>query len=187
MEKHYLNCWYWTAITQMSYAVNHGVFNAQFLLSLVSSRMLAILNDCRRVKYCVCFLNVRRVILLTMARSLPNFYFLRWLQDCWRCWLIVGECSVAFVFFNVSANYLCGEFSVLIKEGYMTFVVEICVDVITVSDVITEHPRRWPLNFYVNLLHCYSEWEIKCAFNIYVTRIHRHEYVMAWFIISLLP
>jgi len=36
-------------------------------------------------------------------------------------------------------------------------VVEVGVEVITVSDIITEHPRQWPLNFYVNLVHCYSE------------------------------
>jgi hypothetical protein len=51
---------------------------------------------CRRVKCCVCFLNVWRVMLITMACSLPNFYLLRWFQDCWRCWMIVGECNVAF-------------------------------------------------------------------------------------------
>jgi hypothetical protein len=38
-----------------SYAAYHGVFIAQFLLSSVTSRMLAMLNDCRRVKCCFCF------------------------------------------------------------------------------------------------------------------------------------
>jgi len=102
---------------------------------------------CRRVKCCVCFLNVWRVMLLTMACSLPNFYFLRWLQECWRCWMIVGEWNVAFVFFNVRRIIFVVSFVFWLKKGLMTSVVLICVDVITVSDIIIEHSRRWPLNF----------------------------------------
>jgi hypothetical protein len=149
-------CWlYWMIVCKrvkcsvcflnvsVSYVAYHGVFNAQFLLSSVTSRILAMQNDCSRVK-CVCILSVRRVMLLTMACSIPYIYILRWLQECWRCWMIIGAWNVAFVF------WIFGELClwwVLLTKGYMTCVVEICGDVIIISDVIIQHLRRWPLNF----------------------------------------
>lgn len=57
MLRLFFECW-------AMFAVYHCVSIAQFLLSSATSRMLAMLNDCSRVKWYVFFFYVRRIIVV---------------------------------------------------------------------------------------------------------------------------